>query len=150
MLRDERLELDRVAQATEQDNLRVLTTGPLPPNPAELLGSQRMRTALERLKSEGRPNRVRQPATSSGHGLRDPEFVTDVTGLRDRCSAKPEAHRSTGGRGAGTSRRKVVGAVLNRIPERADEGYAPYYGASYGSEKVAEKQAAGSSTPTLR
>ena len=41
--------LDAVAQATEQENLRIITTGPLPPNPAELLGSQRMRTILARL-----------------------------------------------------------------------------------------------------
>ena len=39
------------AQATEQPNLQVLTTGPLPPNPAELLASKRMRTVLERLQT---------------------------------------------------------------------------------------------------
>src|ERR1019366_6308401 len=38
-----------VAQATEQENLAVITTGPLPPNPAELLGSKRMKVVLERL-----------------------------------------------------------------------------------------------------
>ncbi len=43
LLRSDEVSLDAIAQATEQDNLRVLTTGPLPPNPAELLGSQRMR-----------------------------------------------------------------------------------------------------------
>ena len=39
-----------VSQATEQDNLRVLTTGPLPPNPAELLGSHRMQAVVGLLK----------------------------------------------------------------------------------------------------
>ena len=34
--------VEMVVQRTEQDNLQVLTAGPLPPNPAELLGSQRM------------------------------------------------------------------------------------------------------------
>ncbi len=33
-------------------NLRILTTGPLPPNPAELLGAERMRAILDRLKAE--------------------------------------------------------------------------------------------------
>ena len=47
------MSLDAIAQVTEQENLRVLTTGPLPPNPAELLGSQRMRAVLERLKAGG-------------------------------------------------------------------------------------------------
>ena len=32
-------------------NLQVLTSGPLPPNPAELLGSQRMLDVIEALKA---------------------------------------------------------------------------------------------------
>ena len=37
-------------QDTEVPNLRVLTSGPIPPNPAELLGSSRMDAALAALK----------------------------------------------------------------------------------------------------
>jgi succinoglycan biosynthesis transport protein ExoP len=150
MLRDERLELDRVAQATEQDNLRVLTTGPLPPNPAELLGSQRMRTALERLKSEADLVVFDSPPLQAVTDSAILSSFTDVTvfvidARRSRRRTVRLAEGALVRAGA-----NVVGAVLNRIPERAGEGYAPYYGASYGSEKVAEKQAAGSSTPTLR
>ena len=39
-------------QATEVENLKVLPSGPLPPNPAELLGSQRMAQILEELKQQ--------------------------------------------------------------------------------------------------
>jgi succinoglycan biosynthesis transport protein ExoP len=39
-------------QATEQPDLHVLTTGPLPPNPAELIGSQRMRNLIDRLVND--------------------------------------------------------------------------------------------------
>ncbi len=46
LLRGETTEVDTVAHTTEQTNLRVLTTGPLPPNPAEQLGSQRMRAMI--------------------------------------------------------------------------------------------------------
>ena len=41
-----------VVQATEIENLWVLTSGPLPPNPAELLNSARMRELLAELKEE--------------------------------------------------------------------------------------------------
>jgi capsular exopolysaccharide synthesis family protein len=41
--------LDAISHQTEQSNLRVLTSGPLPPNPAELLGSQRMRATIDGL-----------------------------------------------------------------------------------------------------
>src|SRR5262245_22489023 len=42
-------------QATSEDGLRVLTSGPLPPNPAELLGSPRLEEVLTRLTDPGAP-----------------------------------------------------------------------------------------------
>ena len=43
--------LEPALQATRVPNLQVMTSGPLPPNPAELLGSQRMLDVIEALKS---------------------------------------------------------------------------------------------------
>jgi len=37
--------------ATEEENLRILAAGPVPPNPAELLDSQRMRALLAKMKA---------------------------------------------------------------------------------------------------
>ncbi len=45
------LELDTVLQQTATENLRFLPSGPLPPNPAELLASDRMLDLLEKLKA---------------------------------------------------------------------------------------------------
>lgn len=39
-------------QATDVPGLRVLTSGPLPPSPADILGSRRMETVIERLRAE--------------------------------------------------------------------------------------------------
>lgn len=39
-----------VASQTEIDNLDVLSSGPMPPNPAELLGSEQMRNLLKEMK----------------------------------------------------------------------------------------------------
>lgn len=39
-------------QTTQVDNLKVLTSGPVPPNPAEILGSKRMAEILEALKGQ--------------------------------------------------------------------------------------------------
>ncbi len=39
-------------QATEVDGLRVLTSGPIPPNPAELLGTRRMASLIEALSAD--------------------------------------------------------------------------------------------------
>jgi non-specific protein-tyrosine kinase len=43
--------IEPALQTVEVPNLQVLTSGPLPPNPAELLGSQRMLDVIEALKS---------------------------------------------------------------------------------------------------
>lgn len=45
-------DFDLLLQETPVEGLRVLTSGPLPPNPAELLGSQRMRNLLDSLEAE--------------------------------------------------------------------------------------------------
>jgi non-specific protein-tyrosine kinase len=50
VLLQEELALDGHLQPTSIDGLHVLTTGPLPPNPSELLGSARMRQLIEALE----------------------------------------------------------------------------------------------------
>ncbi len=41
--------LEQVMQSTKTENLHVLSSGPLPPNPAEWLGSKKMKKILEKL-----------------------------------------------------------------------------------------------------
>lgn len=50
LLSDRTLDYQSTVQPTVVDNLKVLTSGPKPPNPAELLGSQRMNQIVEELK----------------------------------------------------------------------------------------------------
>jgi capsular exopolysaccharide synthesis family protein len=42
--------LEEVVQATNINNLYVLTSGPIPPNPAELLGSKKMKNFIKELQ----------------------------------------------------------------------------------------------------
>lgn len=51
ILLEPNLELETVLQTTAAENLWVLPSGPLPPNPAELLASSRMLDLLEKLKA---------------------------------------------------------------------------------------------------
>ena len=44
--------IEPALQAVNVPNLQLLTSGPLPPNPAELLGSQRMLDVIEMLKAQ--------------------------------------------------------------------------------------------------
>jgi len=43
--------LDEVIQKTEVNNLDIIVRGPVPPNPAELLGSSKMKSIIEELKT---------------------------------------------------------------------------------------------------
>lgn len=45
------VDLRQIVQASGVENLDILTSGPIPPNPAELLSSQRMNTLIESVKS---------------------------------------------------------------------------------------------------
>jgi non-specific protein-tyrosine kinase len=133
LLRSDDLNLDRIAQATEQENLRILTTGPLPPNPAELLGSQRMRVILGRLKAAGdlvildspplQP--VADPAILSA--LADGTILVVDAG-RSRRGVVRQCRQTLANAGA-----NVLGAVVNRVRDRARSGYGSYYGDAHGS-----------------
>lgn len=51
-LLDKRRDPEAYLQDTDVANLRVMTTGPIPPNPAEMLNSARMHEMIELLKTE--------------------------------------------------------------------------------------------------
>ncbi len=144
LLRDDHASMDAVAQVTEQDNLRVVTTGPLPPNPAELLGSRRMRTVLERLKAEGDllildspPIQAVTDAAILSSFLDATLLVIDARRSRRR-TVRPACETLTR---AGA---KVLGAVLNRMPDRAaSSSYYAYYGDRGGTVTDPEKRARG-------
>ena len=141
LLRREDASVEAVAQQTEQDGLQVLTTGPLPPNPAELLGSQRMRAVLERLMSgydllvvDSPPVQAVADAAILSSFMDGSLFVIDAS--RSRRRAVRQARETLDRAGA-----RVLGAVLNRVPSKARAGYADYYGDVYGAEAGPEKRA---------
>jgi succinoglycan biosynthesis transport protein ExoP len=142
LLRDENVDLGAIVQSTEQDNLRVLTTGPLPPNPAELLGSQRMRATLDRLNDgndllilDSPPLQAVADAAILSSFIDGTLFVIDSA--RGRRGAVRQGREALTKAGA-----NVVGAVLNRTPAGAHSAYADYYGA-YGSEAGPDKSVRG-------
>jgi capsular exopolysaccharide synthesis family protein len=135
--------LDTIAQTTEQDNLRVITTGPLPPNPAELLGSQRMRTIFERLKAGGDLLILDSPPLQAVTDAAILSSFMDATLLvidagRSRRRAVRPAREALARAGA-----TVVGAVLNRVSGRTGVNYYAYYGDQDGTPKGTEKPARG-------
>jgi capsular exopolysaccharide synthesis family protein len=136
MMRDDTVGLDTVAHATEQVNLRILTTGPLPPNPAELLGSHRMQAVLKTLLRSADLVIFDSPPLQAVTDAAVLSSFTDGTLLvidagRSRRRVVRMAMESLTRAGA-----NAIGAVLNRVPARAQYSYGGYYGAAPGSSDV--------------
>jgi succinoglycan biosynthesis transport protein ExoP len=127
LLLDQEPTLDGHLQETGIENLRVLTSGPLPPNPSELLGSQRMQHVVEQIEREADLTLYDTPPILP---------VTDATVLApqtDGVLMVTQAGRTR----QGAARRAVetlqqvganiLGATLNRVSPRKVQGYDYYY-----------------------
>lgn len=124
-------------QTTEVENLRILTSGSLPPNPAELLASKRMIELIELLKNDADivmfdspPALVVTDAVILSTRLDGVILITDVGRTRapDTYQAVEELRRVDA---------NLLGVVLNRLNvRRRDYGYYHYYYSDLG--KVAQ------------
>lgn len=146
--------IESAIQATRIDGLDVLTAGPVPANPAEMLNSSRFDVMLEELK--GRYDRI----------IIDSPPVLPVTDARivaTRASATVLVVRSNKSTArvvqmALTSLRgvsaKLAGAVLNAVPRGIGSSYGYGYGYGYGDPVSPTPehymQAAGSQLPAYR
>jgi capsular exopolysaccharide synthesis family protein len=124
--------LGELIQPTETPNLFVLTCGPLPPNPAELISSRRMKE-LVRIASEHYDHiLIDSPPLIT---VTDPVILSTlvqgvalvVQGGRSKRATVKRARQELTNVGA-----KVFGVVLNNVNVE-DEGYDDYYYARYHS-----------------
>lgn len=116
---------------TDTENLKVLTSGQIPPNPAELLGSEQMDTLLEYVRNyfdyviiDTPPTNVVTDATILAEKITGYVFV--VQGGKNHfndVSYALETLKQVNGR--------VVGMILNDITGKAVQKYN-YRGRNYG------------------
>jgi non-specific protein-tyrosine kinase len=134
-LLEEQLSLDEVLQPGPVPGLRVLTSGPLPPNAAELLGSARMHDLMTLLKDEADvvvfdspPAGVLSDAAVISTQTDGVLLVVDA-GLTRRHIARRtvEALRHVNAH--------LLGVLLNRMPARGGDYYYDYdYGHIYDDD----------------
>jgi capsular exopolysaccharide synthesis family protein len=126
--------LANVAQHTEEPNLWVVTSGPVPANPAELLGSQRMGVILQRILAEADLVILDTPPVG---------VVTDGVLVAARSDStllvvSPDRSSERAVRRARDAlahvNAHVVGAVLNNVSAR-DAQANPYYGLYRGDDR---------------
>nr|WP_090856949.1 CpsD/CapB family tyrosine-protein kinase [Litchfieldia salsa] len=120
---------DRAVRETEQENLFVLTSGPVPPNPSELLGSKRMAELLEEITEIFDIVIFDTPPVLA---------VTDAQILANKCdgvvlvtsSGRTENEAALKAKELIESAKgKLIGAILNNKKAK-DSQYYYYYGSS--------------------
>lgn len=140
LLNGESISLDGHLQPTEIENLQVLTSGPIPPNPSELLGSHRMTKLIEALSSQADivifdspPVLAVTDAAVMGRQVDGVVLVADAGTTREQALAgATEELRKTGA--------NVLGVALNRLDTRRGGYYYYYY---YYSDESGERRREG-------
>jgi polysaccharide biosynthesis transport protein len=123
-------------RATPLAGLWVLPSGPLPPNPSELLASMRMRKLLDQLIGAVDLVIIDSPPVLP---VSDPAVLT---GIVDGTLVVVNSQKTRGQQTANAvatlqkAGGRVLGAVLNRVAGHGDR--YPYYYTPYTSKPVAE------------
>ncbi len=127
--------------------LRVLTSGPIPPNPSEILGSHRMSSLLEALKKEADFIVIDSPPTLA---------VTDASVLASKVDGVIlVADSGSTRRGLALKAKEqleqvgahILGVALNKLSARSGGEYYYYY---YNYYYYSDEQPSGASTDGAR
>lgn len=121
---------------TKQENLHVVTSGPIPPNPSELLGSNKFKILLKHLSSIYDVILVDAPPAL---------IVTDAQILSSVCDGtvlltsygETEKEALLEGKSLLTKvNSNILGIILNKIPEGGKGSYyGTYYSNGYGDDE---------------
>jgi len=126
--------LTYIQQETES-GLYVLTSGPVPPNPAELVGSEHMQRVLNTLKNTFDHVVIDSPPIASFTDVVLLSSICDGVVLvvhANQCSRKVVLRSRQSLEDVGA---KIIGIVLNRVDMRSSDYY---YGYRYYSQKASE------------
>ncbi|MBI3978899.1 MAG: polysaccharide biosynthesis tyrosine autokinase [Chloroflexi bacterium] len=118
---------DGVLQATPVENLRIVTSGPIPPNPSELLASHRMSDLVTQLAAEADVVVFDSPpllAVTDAMVLA-PQVDGTMLVLEAGTTREP-ALRQAAAELAKVGAR-VLGVVFNKVPTSGGHGYYYYY-----------------------
>lgn len=119
--------LSGVVKQSEMENLQIITCGPIPPNPAELLGSQTMNRVMEEMKGNFDVIIFDAPPVLS---------VADAQILSNKCDGTILVLNTGETEKDGllkakealvSSKANIIGVVLNNFQLQKDHYYYQYY-----------------------
>ena len=128
------MSLEEAIQPSDHPNLDILTSGPVPPNPSELLGSKKMDELLRQVK-----NTYDYVLAVTDAAVLSPKVDGIVFVIKSGKISPDEAKLAkTRLEQAGAN---ILGAVLNAVPQRhGGYGYGYYYYYDEEGEKHKKKK----------
>ncbi|MFI6598991.1 polysaccharide biosynthesis tyrosine autokinase [Nonomuraea sp. NPDC050536] len=135
-----RAELGAVMQRWGRDSLSVLPSGPVPPNPSELLGSHQMRLLLKRLTADFDMVIIDAPPLLPVTDAAALAAVCDGALLVARYGKSRREHLARAVDLLASVNARLLGTVLNFAPVRGGDGYGYGYTAYGYGEAVSEAE----------
>ena len=136
----ENLPLDKVLHTTKVDTLHVITSGPVPPNPAEMLGSDRMYKFIEEVSSIYDTILFDTPPVNSvaDASILSPRMdgiilVIEAGSTEREASiiAKQQLEKVNA---------RILGVVLNKVQQKGGSYYYYYYYYGEDNRKIRKKK----------
>lgn len=133
-------EVHDLLQPWGEENLYVLASGQIPPNPSELLGSQGMKDILDELDASFDVIVIDAPPLLP---VTDAAVLSQFVGGVVLVIGSQKVRRQDLAKSLGSLElvgAKLLGVVLNRLPTKGPDAYAySYYGQDEGPQKGARK-----------
>lgn len=134
--------LNDVVQDTRVEGLKLLSSGPVPPNPSELLGSTKMKTLLNALANEYDYVIMDSPAVLAATDAAVLSVLADGTLMVALAGKSRKTHLSQAVEQLREVNANLMGLILNGLSAKIDS-YGMYYrdtSGSYGVSSVAPKR----------
>lgn len=128
------VELEEAISSTNIENLNVMMCGPKPPNPAELLGTERFRQMLADLKDRYDYVIVDTPPLGSMIDAAIIASLTDGTILLIEYNTVDYKKASMVKEQLEKANARILGVVINKIPRREFKSYYYDYDYYYGKK----------------
>ena len=128
-----RVSLEDALQPFGDGTLQVLASGPLPPNPSELLSSRGMRELIARLEGDFDMVIVDAPPLLPVTDAAVLGTMTSGAVLGVKCGSTRREQLRRAAETLNAVDAKILGAVLNMVPRRGPDAYYNYGGYGYGT-----------------
>jgi protein-tyrosine kinase len=133
-------ELPAILKQTPIANLTVITSGPLPPMPAELLGSQRMREVIQQLKGQFDLVILDTPPAVAVTDATLLATIVDGLLLVVSCGKSTRESAKAGLQTLEKAGITPLGVIMNQVDRRKGYGYYYYYYRKYYGRYQQERE----------